>query len=388
MKQDYYKTLGIDKGAGADDIKKAYRKLAMQYHPDRNQGDKEAEKKFKEINEAYEILKDDQKRAAYDRYGHGAFDGTGGFSGGGGFGGFGGGSGGQGFEDLNDLFGGIFGDFMGGGRGGARANASEVNRGSDLRYNLSISLEEAFQGGKHQIKFRSAVKCGICSGSGSKTGKKNKCGTCNGSGRMRVQQGFFMMERTCHTCGGSGEIIADPCGKCHGNGVVEETRTLNISVPEGVEDGTRIRIANEGEAGKRGGRNGDLYVFVSVKPHKLFSRDGNDLHCVVPIKMTTAAIGGSVEVPVIDGSRAKITIPEGTQANTLFRLKGKGMPVMKSGGRFGDLIVHVKVEIPVKLSKKQKDLLAELDQELTGSSTPESSGFFDKVKSFIDDLKK
>jgi molecular chaperone DnaJ len=380
-KQDYYSLLSVEKNASQDDIKKAYRKLAMKYHPDRNQGDKEAEKKFKEINEAYEVLKDEQKRAAYDRFGHAAFENAGS----GGFGGGGGGFNGQGFDDLSDIFGGIFNDFMGGGRG--RAPAEEVNRGSDLRYNLTISMEDAFHGGKHQIQFRTDVKCDTCKGSGSKSGKVAKCSTCQGAGRMRMQQGFFMVERTCHTCGGTGEMIADPCGKCKGKGTVAEHRTLSVNIPSGVEEGTRMRLGGEGEAGKRGGRAGDLYIFISIKKHNLFARDGADLHCEIPIKMSTAAIGGSIEVPSIDGSKSKLTIPEGTQHGTQFRMKGKGMPIMKSG-RSGDLIVHVKIEVPVNLSKKQKEILSQFDEDCGDSCTPESKSFFNKVKHFFDDLKK
>lgn len=377
-KRDYYEVLGISKGASADDIKKAYRKLAMQFHPDKNQGNKDAEAKFKEINEAYEVLKDDNKRAAYDRMGHAAFDQ------GGGHGGFGGAAGGAEFNDLNDIFGGIFNDFMGGGGQRQRRSSEEINRGSDLRYNLSISLEEAFEGGKHQIQFRTNVKCGTCSGSGSKSGRKNKCSTCNGNGRMRAQQGFFMIERTCPSCGGSGETIADPCNSCHGRGRTSEQRTLNVTIPAGVEDGSRIRLAGEGEAGERGGHNGDLYIFVSIKPHRFFTRQDSDLHCKVPLKMTTAVIGGTIDVPTIDGSTAKVTIPEGTQNSTQFRVRGKGMPVMKSS-RVGDMIIHTYVEIPVKLSKRQKELLQEFESGMSSNSNPESEGFFNKVKGFFGD---
>lgn len=381
-KQDYYALLEVSKGASADDIKKAYRKLAMKYHPDRNQGDKEAERKFKEINEAYEVLKDEQKRAAYDRFGHAAFEQGGGGRPGGGGGGF---HQGQDFDDLSDIFGGIFNDFMGGG-GRPRQSAADLNKGSDLRYNMSISLEEAFNGGKHQLSFRTLVSCGTCKGSGSKTGKVTKCTSCNGAGRTRMQQGFFMVERTCEKCGGTGEMIAEPCGKCNGQGRLNEQRTLNVNIPTGVDDGTRIRVAGEGEAGKRGAKPGDLYIFVTVTPHKLFKREGETLHCTVPIKMTTAALGGSIEVPCVDGTKAKLTIPSGTQSGVQFRLKGKGMPIMQSS-RVGDLIVHAKVEIPVNLSKKQKDILEQFENESGDSCNPESKGFFDKVKGFFDDKK-
>lgn len=380
-KRDYYDLLGVKKGASGDDVKKAYRKLAMKYHPDRNQGDKEAEKKFKEINEAYEILKDDGKRAAYDRGGHAAFE-----QGGGGGGWHGGGQQQGSYDDLSDIFGGIFNDFMGGGQRG-RPNAAEMNRGSDLRYNLTISLDEAYHGGKHQVQFRSHVTCNTCHGSGSKSGKVTSCKTCHGSGRERMQQGFFMIERACGTCNGTGEMISDPCPKCRGVGSVEETRSLNVNIPAGVEEGTRMRIAGEGEAGKRGARAGDLYVFISITPHKLFTREGDNLHCVIPLRMSTATIGGDVEVPTLNGSKVKLHIPEGTQNGMQFRLKGKGMPVMKSG-RSGDLIVHVKVEIPVHLTQKQKDMLREFDAECGDKCNPESQSFFSKVKGFFDDLKK
>jgi molecular chaperone DnaJ len=379
VKKDYYELLGVSKSASLDEIKKAYRGLAMKYHPDKNQGDKESEKKFKEINEAYEVLKDNDKRAAYDRMGHAAFDPSSGMGGGGGF------AGGHGdFGDFSDLFGGMFNDFMGGGR---RQQAESNNRGSDLKYDLSISLEDAYRGIKTPVQFRTYVNCNTCKGSGSKSGKKNKCGTCQGSGRSRVQQGFFMIERSCHVCGGSGEIIADPCGSCHGQGRVMQQRNLNINVPAGVDDGTRIRIAGEGEAGQKGGRPGDLYVFINIKKHSLFIRQENDLHSKVPVKMTTAVLGGSIEIPALDGSKVKVTIPEGTQNGAQLRLRGKGMPVMKSGGRFGDMIIHVEVEIPVKLNRKQKELLTQFDAELTSSSSPNTESFFGKVKGFFDNFK-
>jgi molecular chaperone DnaJ len=383
-KRDYYDLLGVKRDASADEIKKSYRKLAMKYHPDRNQGDKEAERKFKEINEAYEILKDDQKRAAYDRLGHAAFD----PSSGEGYGWPGGGRAPhpEDFDDLSSIFGGIFNDFMGAGQR-ARPSAAEVNRGSDLRYNLTISLEEAYHGGKHQIQFRTQIVCDVCKGTGSKSGKSTKCKTCFGSGRERMQQGFFMIERTCSTCSGTGEMVADPCAKCRGNGSIEEQRSLNVNIPAGIEEGTRMRIAGEGEAGKRGAKPGDLYIFISVKSHKLFTRDGDNLHCTIPVKMTTATFGGSIEVPALDGSKVKLTIPEGTQHGTQFRLKGKGMPIMKSG-RFGDLIVHAKIEIPVHLTQKQKDILKSFDEECGDKCNPESQSFFSKVKGFFDDLKK
>lgn len=383
-KRDYYELLEVAKSATVDEIKKSYRKLAMKYHPDRNQGDKNAEKKFKEINEAYEVLKDEQKRAAYDRMGHAAFEqGGGGF--GGGAGGFDFNSGD--FNDISDLFGGIFNDFVGGGGGrGKKRDPNEMNRGSDLRYNLTISLEESYSGIKQQIKYSTTTSCGTCKGTGSKSGKKSTCGTCNGSGRMRAQQGFFVIERTCTTCGGSGEAVSDPCGTCHGQGRVHQQKTINVNIPAGVEDGMRIRVAGEGEAGVRGAKPGDLYVFVSVKQNNIFVRDGENLHCKVPLKVTTAMMGGSIEVPTMDGTKAKVTIPEGTQSHTQFRLRGKGMPVVNSS-RHGDLIVHTEIEIPVNLNKRQKEILKEFDENLSPSSTPETSGFFSKVKKFFDDKK-
>ncbi len=382
-KQDYYQTLGVSKNASKEELKKAYRKLAMQYHPDRNQGDKEAEKKFKEINEAYEVLKDDDKKAAYDRFGHSAFQ-SGGM--GNGRAGAPGASGFSGdFSDLNDLFGGIFNEFMGGG-GSRRGAAADIGRGSDLRYNLTISLEEAYLGTKQTIKYRTAVKCDACNGKGSTSGTVSNCPTCHGSGRIRAQQGFFTVERTCHTCSGSGKIIKDPCKTCNGDGRVIKEKTISVNIPAGVEDGMRIRVANEGEAGLRNAPQGDLYIFVSIKKHNLFERDGHQLFCTVPIKMTTAALGGTLEVPTLDGKVTKITIPSGTQSGTQFRLKAKGMPIMKTPG-FGDLIVKVSVEIPVKLSKRQKELLEEFDKENSSGCNPQTESFFAKVKGLWDDLK-
>lgn len=381
-KRDFYEVLGVSKNASDSEIKSAYRKSAMKYHPDRNQGNKDAEAKFKEVNEAYEVLKDADKRAAYDRMGHAAFEQGGGFGGQGGFGG--GGFHEANFDDISDLFGGIFNDFMGGQGGRGGRSTQDVNRGSDLRYNTSITLEQAFEGTKQKVTFSTSVNCGTCKGSGSKSGKKSTCKTCEGSGRMRAQQGFFVVERTCHDCNGTGENVSDPCKDCHGQGRVHKDKTLNIDIPAGVDDGMRIRIAGEGEAGVRGGKPGDLYVFVNVKDHNIFKRDEEDIHCIVPLKVTTAILGGAIEVPTIAGTKAKVTIPEGTKSGTQFRLRGKGMPVIKSGGRKGDMIVHTELEIPVKLTKKQKDLLQELDESIAESSTPESSSFFGKVKSFFE----
>jgi molecular chaperone DnaJ len=376
-KQDYYSLLGVEKNASADELKKAYRKLAMKYHPDKNPGDKVAEAKFKELSQAYEVLKDEQKRAAYDRYGHDAFEN----------GGMGGAGGGAGFDpgaNFADIFGDLFGDFMGG-RGGGGRTASQ--RGSDLRYNLEISLEEAFAGKQQKIQFTSATQCDKCTGSGSNDGSSAAaCGTCGGMGKIRMQQGFFTVERTCTSCNGAGKVIKNPCSRCGGEGRTRKERTLSVSVPEGVEDGTRIRLTGEGEVGLRGAQAGDLYIFISVREHEFFIRDGHDIHCKTPIKMTTAALGGDVEVPVIDGTRAKVTIPAGTQSSDKFRLKGKGMTIMRAGGRRGDMYIHCNVEVPVKLSKKQKDLLKEF-AELDGRGTnPKVESFLKKAKNIWADL--
>ena len=389
MAEDYYKILGADKKASDADLKKAYRKLAMQYHPDRNAGDAEAEKKFKEISQAYDTLKDPQKRAAYDRYGHDAFT-----AGGMGNAGGGGGAGGLDFSGgFSDIFEDLFSEFGGRGRaqgGGGRARASAGSRGSDLRYNLEISLEDAFKGKQQSITLTTSASCEECSGSGAKKGSKPEtCSTCGGAGVVRAQQGFFMVERTCGSCGGAGQTIKDPCKKCAGSGAVRKEKTLNVSIPAGVEEGTRIRLSGEGEAGMRGGTAGDLFIFMGIKPHRFFKRDGANIHFNVPIPITTAALGGTIEVPTIDGSKVKVTIPEGTQAGHQFRLRGKGMSVLRSSSR-GDMYIHVNVETPVKLSKKQKDLLAEFDKTGGGASaySPESAGFFDKVKEFWEDLKE
>jgi molecular chaperone DnaJ len=379
-KQDYYKLLGVEKNATADELKKSYRKMAMQYHPDRNPGNKEAEAKFREISEAYEVLKDDQKRAAYDRYGHAAFE-----QGGGGRGGFGG----AGFDpsaNFSDIFGDLFGDFMGG-RSSGGGRPSQV-KGSDLRYNLEVSLSEAFSGKQQKIQFTTAAECDGCSGSGSQDGSAPlNCGSCGGSGKLRMQQGFFTVERTCTTCGGMGKTISNPCHRCGGDGRVRKEKTLSVNIPEGVEDGTRIRLSGEGEVGLRGGGAGDLYIFVTIKEHDFFIREGNDIHCRVPIKMYTAAVGGTVEVPVIDGTRAKVTIPAGTQSDDKFRLKDKGMSIMRAGSRRGDMYIHTTVEIPVKLTKRQKDILQEFDELDGRGANPKVEKFMNKVREIWADLK-
>lgn len=376
-KRDYYEVLEVQKGASADELKRAYRKLAMKYHPDRNHDDKEAEAKFKELNEAYDVLKDEQKKAAYDRFGHSAFEG--GMGGNGGHHGFSGSAGAAGFGDIFDE---IFGDFMGGRsqkHGGRNSQRSAAARGSDLRYNLKITLEEAFNGVEKEISIPSSVKCESCSASGAKKGSKPKtCTTCGGVGQVRMQQGFFTLEQTCPDCGGQGKTISNPCDDCHGTGRVNKHCKIKVKVPAGVDDGMRIRLSGEGQAGMRGGSNGDLYIFVEVCSHELFSRQESSIYCKMPLPMTKAALGGSIEVPTIDGKKVKITIPEGTQSGHQFRLRGRGMSILKSQHR-GDMYVEVTVETPVKLSKKQKELLKELDS-ISEHSHPESDGFFDKVK--------
>ena len=380
-KQDYYELLGVGKGAAADELKSAYRKKAMKFHPDRNPDNPEAEQKFKEINEAYDILKDEQKRAAYDRFGHDAFDGTGGMGGGMGGGGFRGDPG-SGFADIfEDLFG-----AMGGG-GGGRSQRGQQGRGADLRYNMEISLEEAFSGKKATIRVPSSVSCEGCDGSGAEAGSEPAvCPTCSGAGKVRAQQGFFTIERTCPGCHGQGRIIKNPCNECGGAGRVEKDRSLNVNIPEGVEEGTRIRLAGEGEAGLRGGPQGDLYIFLSIKLHDLFERDGAHLHCEVPVPFATAALGGTVEVPTVSGGRAKVTIPAGTQSGRQFRMRGKGMPVLRSKA-LGDLYIHTAVETPVNLNKKQRELLRAFEAELGESNSPATEGFFSKVKGFWESMK-
>jgi molecular chaperone DnaJ len=375
-KEDYYHTLGVDRDANKDELKKAYRKLAMRYHPDRNPGDADAERHFKDLNEAYEVLSDEEKRAAYDRFGHAAFDQSGGGPGGGaGFGG------GFGSSNFGDIFEEMFGDFMGGGRRGRSSG-----RGADLRYNMEISLEEAFKGKKATIRFPTIVSCEACSGTGSASGSPETCGTCRGSGRIRTQSGFFSVERTCPTCGGTGKVIRDPCASCGGAGRVEKEKALQVSVPPGVEDGMRIRLSGEGEGGARGGPAGDLYIFVTVAPHRFFRREGNDIYCRVPIPMTTAALSGTIEVPTISGERARVNVPSGTQSGDSLRLRGKGMTYLRSQTR-GDMYVESIVETPVKLTDKQKQLLKEFEQAGDhADQSPESHGFFAKVKEFWEDL--
>ena len=379
-KADFYETLGVSKTADEKELKSAFRKLAMKFHPDKNPDDASAEKKFKEINEAYETLKDPQKRAAYDRYGHAAFE-QGGMGGGGfGGGGFGGGGGGG----FSDIFEDIFGEMMGGGRGRRSSNGRE--RGADLRYNMEITLEESFEGKTAQIRVPTAITCDACTGTGAKPGSKPvTCATCHGSGRVRASQGFFSVERTCPTCQGRGQTISDPCTKCHGHGRITEERSLSVNIPAGIEDGTRIRLQGEGEAGVRGGPAGDLYIFLSVAPHQFFKRDGADLYCTVPVSMTTAALGGKFDVTTLDGTKSRVTIPEGTQAGKQFRLKAKGMPVLRSA-QIGDLYIQIQIETPQKLTKRQRELLQEFEQISSKENNPESSGFFARMKDFFDTL--
>ena len=385
MSKDFYKTLGVDKNASADELKKAYRKLAMKYHPDQNKDNPEAEAKFKEISEAYDILKDEQKRAAYDRYGAAAFDGSMGGGAGPGFEGFATGGGAGAFSDI---FEDMFGDFMGGGPDNRRGGPQ---RGSDIQYTLEITMEDAFKGKEAQIKIPVNDTCDRCDGTGAEPGTSaTTCTTCDGAGRIRQQQGFFTIERTCPTCQGSGKIIAEPCKKCHGQGRIQKDKTLKVKIPAGVDTGRRIRLSGEGEAGVQGGPRGDLYVLLAVKPHKLFKRDSANLFCRVPITITKAALGGDIEVPTIEGKATKVKIPPGTQTGQQFRLKGKGMTVLGSDAR-GDLYIESFVETPVNLNKKQKDIMKQLDKDFaddkTGKYSPEASGFFTKVREFWDDLK-
>ena len=373
MSVDYYQTLGVSKNASQDEIKKAFKKKAMEHHPDRNKGDKDSEKKFKEVNEAYETLKDDQKRAAYDRYGHDSYKGSGGFNQ-------------QGyhsgpqtdFGDFSDVFGNIFEDLM----GGARRPQTDNTKGSDLRYNLNITLEEAYHGKEQQIKYHTGVECDSCDGKGSKSKDSHmKCMSCGGSGRSRMQQGFFVVEKTCGACSGTGKVIKNPCGTCGGQGRVEKQRTININIPKGIEEGSKIRVPGAGEAGVMGGKTGDLYVVVHIKNHNLYQRYEDNLICEIPIKMTTAALGGSIEIPGLDGKMIKISVPNGSQNDSVLRLKGKGMPIIKKS-TYGDLMVKIKIEIPTKLTKKQKELLEAFENECDKENHPESEGFFSKIKNF------
>lgn len=381
-KRDYYDLLGVTKGASADEIKKAYRKKAKELHPDRNSDNPDAEAQFKEVNEAYDVLKDADKKAAYDRFGHAAFEG--GMGGGGGRpgGGFGGGQ--ADFASaFSDVFDDLFGNFAGGRAGGGRQRAA---RGADLRYKLRVTLEDAYNGMQKTINVPTSVQCGECNGSGAEGGAEpTTCPTCSGMGKVRATQGFFTVERTCPTCSGLGQIIKNPCRKCQGAGRVHKDRSLSVNIPAGVETGTRIRLAGEGEAGMRGGPPGDLYIFIEVEPHKIFERDGTELHCRVPVSMTVAALGGDIEVPSIDGGRSRVKIPAGSQTGRQMRLRGKGMPALRGGGT-GDMFIELAVETPVNLTSRQKELLKEFES-LAEDNNPESSSFFKSVKGFWDSMK-
>jgi molecular chaperone DnaJ len=372
-KRDYYEILGVSKGIDAKELKKAYRKLAMKYHPDRNPDDKDADAKFKEATEAYEILGDEKKRAAYDQYGHAGVDPN---AAGGGFGGGGG--------NFSDVFGDVFGDIFGGGGGGGRRGGPQ--RGSDLRYTMDLSLEEAVRGIEKKIRVPTLTSCDPCGGSGAKPGTKPKtCGTCGGAGQVRMQQGFFSVQQTCPSCRGQGTMIDDPCNSCHGRGVKEETKTLSVKIPPGVDTGDRIRLSGEGEAGAMGGPAGDLYVQVSVREHELFHRDGRNLYCDVPISIVDAALGGELEIPTLDG-RVKLKIPAETQSGKLFRLRGKGVTPVR-GGAAGDLLCRVQVETPVNLNSNQKELLMKFQESLTGEKhSPQKKTWFEGVKRFFEDI--
>jgi molecular chaperone DnaJ len=371
-KADFYEVLGVQRGADEKELKSAFRKLAMKYHPDRNPGDHEAERKFKEIGEAYECLKDPQKRAAYDRFGHAAFENG---MGGGRAGGFGAAGG------FSDIFEDIFGEMMGGRQ---RRSPNGRERGSDLRYNMEITLGEAFVGKTAEIRVPSSITCTECGGSGAKPGTQPvTCSMCSGTGRVRAAQGFFSVERTCPQCQGRGQIIKDPCPKCAGQGRLTEERSLSVNIPAGIEDGTRIRLSGEGEAGTRGGPAGDLYIFLSVKPHEFFQRDGADLYCKVPISMTTAALGGQFEVTTLDGTQTRVKVPEGTQNGRQFRLKGKGMPVLRQSN-VGDLYIQVDIETPQNLTRRQRELLEEFEELSSKENSPASSGFFSRMKDFFE----
>ncbi len=374
-KRDFYDVLGVAKGASGDEIKKAYRQKARALHPDSNRDNPKAEEQFKEVNEAYEILKDDQKKAAYDQFGHAAFEGGmggGGRPGGGDFG-----------SAFSDVFEDLFGDFMGGGRG----RQQRARRGADLRYNLGVTLEEAYQGKTATISVPGSVDCSSCSGTGAEGGAQpQNCPTCQGHGKVRAQQGFFTIERTCPTCKGQGQIIKDPCRSCAGAGQVRKERSLSVKVPAGVETGTRIRLAGEGDGGPRGAAPGDLYIFIDVAHHPIFERDGTSLYCRIPVPMTTAALGGEIEAPTLDGGRTRVKVPAGVQSGKQLRLRGKGMPALQRAGIHGELYIELAVETPVNLTKRQRDILEEFEHE-GAENSPENRDFFGKVKDFWDSMR-
>ncbi len=381
-KRDYYDILGVARGASADELKKAYRTKAKELHPDRNSDNPNAEAQFKEVNEAYDVLKDADKKAAYDRYGHAAFEGG---MGGGARGGYGGAGNGDFASAFSDVFEDLFGDFMGGGRGGG-GGRSRAQRGSDLRYNLRVSLEEAFKGVQKTINVPTSIACDTCRGTGAEGGAEPvTCPTCSGMGKVRAQQGFFTVERTCPTCNGMGQIIKNPCRSCGGAGRTEKERALSVNIPAGVETGTRIRLAGEGEAGLRGGPAGDLYIFIEVKDHPIFQRDGVHLFCRIPVSIGTAALGGEVEVPTIDGGKSRVKVPAGSQTGKQMRLRGKGMPALRGGGT-GDMVLELAVETPVNLTARQRELLEEFER-LSEENNPEGQSFFSKVKGFWDGMK-
>ncbi len=380
-KRDFYEVLGVSRGASADELKKAYRKKAKELHPDRNKDNPNAEAQFKEVNEAYDALKDPDRKAAYDRFGHAAFEG------GMGAGARRGHPGGQGdfASAFSDVFDDLFGDFMGG-RGGPGGGRQRATRGSDLRYNLRVALEDAYRGMQKTINVPTSVACSSCNGTGAESGAEPQtCPTCSGMGKVRAQQGFFTVERTCPTCSGMGQIVKNPCKVCGGAGRVEKDRSLSVNIPKGVETGTRIRLAGEGEAGLRGGPAGDLYIFIDVAEHNLFQRDGENLFCNVPVSMTDAALGGDIEVPTIDGGRSRVKVPAGSQSGRQMRLRGKGMPMLRGSG-YGDMFIELSVETPVNLTTRQKELLREFDN-LSEDNNPESESFFSKVKHFWDGMK-
>ena len=379
-KRDYYEVLGASKGASADELKKAYRKKAKELHPDRNPDKPEAEGQFKEVNEAYEVLRDADKKAAYDRFGHAAFEG--------GMGGGGQRGGPQGGADFASAFSDVFDDLFGnfGGGGGQRGGGQRATRGSDLRYNLNVSLEDAFKGKQTKLNIPGSVACEVCNGTGAKNGAEpTNCPTCSGMGKVRAQQGFFTVERTCPTCSGRGQIIKDPCGSCAGAGRVQKDRALSVNIPAGVETGTRIRLAGEGDAGVRGGPPGDLYIFIEIAQHQIFEREGQNVYCRIPVSMTTAAMGGELEAPTVDGGRTRVKVPAGVQSGKQLRLRGKGMPALRGGG-VGDLYIELAVETPVNLTSRQKELLKEFEAESKNNS-PETQDFFSKVKGFWDGMK-